>query len=47
MDSERNTLHRVWAITEGECSALATECPAVSLNCVISYVNEGEDHPNN
>ena len=46
-DSERSTCHRVWAIAEGKCSALAIECPAVSLSCEISYVNEWEDHPNN
>ena len=40
-DSERTTLHRVWAITEE--SAVAMEVSGQ----VISYANEGDDHPNN
>ena len=40
-DSERNTFHRVWAITEE--SAVAMEVSGR----VISYANEWEDHSNN
>ena len=41
LDSERSTLHRVWAITEE--SAVAMEVSGR----VISYANEWEDHSNN
>ena len=46
MDSERITLHRVWAIAEER--ALAMECGVASFfsSWVNSYANEQKDHPN-
>ena len=46
LDSERITLHRVWAIAEER--ALAMECGAASFfsSWVNSYANERKDHPN-
>ena len=46
MDSERITLHKVWAIAEER--ALAMECGVASFfsSWVNSYANERKEHPN-
>ena len=44
-DSERNTLHRVWAITEGECGPQNVMW-LVFIGWVISHAIEWEDYSN-